>query len=132
MAFHMYMVVVPEGKKKWTNAKGNTECVEFVRRATGAPPTALWKPGLHVRATAPGVISPYTAIATFDKDSKYPSDELGRHAAVYLSHDSTGIRVLDQWNAQGEVLERTIFFNRMPGTRRSNDGDTFYVVERAQ
>ena len=130
MAFRMYMVVVPEGAKKWTNAKGNTECVEFVRQATGAPATTVWKPGVRVKDAARGSISAYTAIATFDDAGRYPTDDKGRHAAVYLSHDGSGIRVLDQWNAQGEVRERTIFFGRAAGTRRSNVGDVFWVVER--
>jgi hypothetical protein len=70
-----------------------------------------------------------TAIATFDDKGKYPSDALGQHAAIYLSHDTNGITVLDQWNSQGEVKERTIRFNRPAGTRRSNDANTFYVID---
>ena len=135
MAYRMFMVVVPEGrgaegKSKWVNAKGNAECVEFVRQATGAPATATWKPGVRVKDAAPGSIPAYTAIATFDESGRYPADALGRHAAVYLSHDSSGIRVLDQWNSQGEVKPRTIFFGKPEGTRRSNVGEVFYVVER--
>jgi hypothetical protein len=76
-----------------------------------------------------GEIPRGTAIATFDADGKYPTDALGKHAAVYLSHAATGILVLDQWNDQKEVKQRTIWFNRPKGTRRSNDADTFYVIE---
>jgi hypothetical protein len=130
MGFRMHMVVVPEGPRKWVNSKGNTECVEFVRQATGAPATMNWKPGQQVKTAVAGSIASFTAIATFDDKGNYPTDGLGRHAALYLSHDAAGIRVLDQWNAQGEVRERTIYFNRPEGTRRSNNGDTFYVIER--
>ena len=76
-----------------------------------------------------GDLASGTAIATFDDKGKYPTDGLGRHGAIYLSHNNEGIEVLDQWKAQGEVLKRTIRFNRPEGTKRSNDGDTFYVIE---
>ena len=76
----------------------------------------------------PGQIPPGTAIATF-VGGKYPTDALGRHAAIYLSHDQLGITVLDQWVAQGEVKERVIKFQVPPGTRRSNDGSCFHVIE---
>jgi hypothetical protein len=67
--------------------------------------------------------------ATFDSNEKYPTDALGKHAAVYISHDKARIQVLDQWNDQGEVKPRSIWFNRPKGTKRSNDADVFYVIE---
>ena len=36
------------GKGKFKNAKGRTECVEFVRQATDAPQTTLWNRGKKV------------------------------------------------------------------------------------
>lgn len=117
------------GKGKFANAQGNTECVEFVRQATGAPHTSAWRKGLKVSEAAKGAIPRGTAIATFDAAGKYPSDKHGKHAAIYLEHDEKRILVLDQWNAQGEVLRRSIRFSQPAGTRRSNDGDTFYVIE---
>jgi hypothetical protein len=117
------------GKGKFKNAKGNTECVEFVRQTTGAPPTSTWKRGQKVADALIGSIPRGTAIATFDDKGKYPADGLGQHTAIYLKHDKSAIWVLDQWNAQGEVKERSIWFNRPKGTRRSNDANTFYVVE---
>jgi hypothetical protein len=117
------------GKKKFVNEKGNTECVEFVRQVTDAPGTPKWVRGRLVKGLKAGELARGTAIATFDDNGKYPTDSLGRHAAIYLSHDNEGITVLDQWNAQGEVLRRVIRFNRTEGTRRSNNGDVFYVIE---
>jgi hypothetical protein len=117
------------GKGKFVNSKGNTECVEFVRQATGAPEAKLWARGLKVSEATPTEIKRGTAIATFDEKKKYPSDSLGKHAAIYLRHDKTCINVLDQWDSQGEVKPRAIWFNRPKGTRRSNDADTFYVIE---
>ena len=116
------------GKAKFVNAKGNTECAEFVRQATNAPQTVSWKKGVHVIKAKPGSIPRGTAIATFDKNGRYPTDSHGRHAAIYLSHDASGIRVLDQWNKQGEVLERVIRVNQ-PEFPRSNAAIHFYVIE---
>ena len=126
-----YFIKVKEsdvaGPKKYTNERGNTECVEFVRQVTLAPGTTLWKQGASIKTAAIGTISRGTAIATFDDNGKYPVDGKGKHAAIYLSHTQAGVQVLDQWNGQGEVLPRQIRFNN-PG-KRSNNGDTFYVVE---
>lgn len=117
------------GKAKYVNAQGNTECVEFIRQATDAPPTVMWKKGKKVSDAKFGEIARGTAIATFDSNGKYPADALGKHAAIYLEHNAQHITVLDQWNDQGEVKQRFIWFNRPKGTKRSNDADTFYVIE---
>lgn len=115
------------GPKKYVNSKGNTECVEFVRQVTRAPHTTLWKPGVRVKDTTLGSIRKGTAIATFDDNGKYPTDGQGKHAAIFLGKNAAGIQVLDQWNSQGKVLPRTIRFNHTG--KRSNNGDTFYVIE---
>ena len=128
-----YKLKVPEkdvlGKGKYVNAKGNTECVEFVRQSTGAPGTTTSKIGAKIADAKPGAVLRGTAIATFDSNKRYPVDDKGKHAAIYLEHNATRILVLDQWNDQGEVKQRPIAFNRPKGTSRSNDGDTFYVIE---
>jgi hypothetical protein len=117
------------GKGKYVNSSGNTECVEFVRQVTDAPATTAWKIGTKISDAKPGEVLRGTAIATFDTNKRYPQDGKGKHAAIYLRHDAMRILVLDQWNDQGEVKERPIAFKRPNGTRRSNDGDTFYVIE---
>jgi hypothetical protein len=117
------------GKGKFKNQKGNTECVEFIRQATTAPPTTQWKPGKRVLDAKIGEIQRGSAIATFDDKGKYPTDALGKHAAIYLYHTKDAIIVLDQWDKQGEVKQRPISFNRPKGTPRSNDGNTFYLIE---
>jgi hypothetical protein len=117
------------GKNKFTNASGKTECVEFIRQATGAPATANWRKGVKIADSKPGQIQRGTAIATFDASGKYPTDGLGKHAAIYLFHNQSSIQVLDQWDAQGEVKPRPIWFNRPKGTKRSNDGNMFFVIE---
>jgi hypothetical protein len=117
------------GKGKFKNASGKTECTEFIRQATGAPATIGWCRGVKVADAKPGQILRGTAIATFDDNGKYPTDGLGKHAAIYLSHSQASIQVLDQWDDQGEVKPRPIWFNRPKGTRRSNDATAFFVIE---
>ena len=128
-----YRLKIPEqdvfGKGKFKNAAGHTECAEFVRQATGAPATVSWVRGVKVGDAKPGEIPRGTAIATFDEKKKYPKDSRGKHAAIYLTHTKDSIQVLDQWDDQGEVKQRPIRFNRPKGTRRSNDADTFFVIE---
>ena len=128
-----YLMKAQEGDlhqaRGYVSAVGNTECVEFVRQATKALPTTHWKPGTNVSRAVPGSIVPGTAIATF-VNGKYPTDRLGKHAAIYLSHDKNSIQVLDQWNEQGKVEKRQIRFNNnRPGATRSDEGNWFYVIE---
>lgn len=83
------------GKAKYVNDGGDAECVEFVRQATGAPKTSLWVPGLKVADARQGDIARGTAIATFDDSGHYPTNGLGKHAAIYLRHTAQMIEVLD-------------------------------------
>jgi hypothetical protein len=105
--------------KAYRNAAGNTECMEVAKQCFGAPPTSQWKPGDAVVGNKD--IKEGTLVATF-VDDKYKG-----HVAVYLSQDSKGnIRVLDQWNAQGQVEERTI---RNDSSRSFvNDSANYQVV----
>jgi hypothetical protein len=149
MSYQMRFVVIPtgktrDGKPKWVDAAGVEHCVMLVQQAAGAPVTAQWRPGLAVRDARPGQIPPYTAIATFvapdgsvvdtpDKyrTGRYPTDALGKHAAVYLAHDERAIRVIDQWKGRGEAAERWIRFNHSGAKSRSNEGNWFHVIEPA-
>ncbi len=118
------------GKAKYTNNIGNTECVEFVRQATTIQqPTSKWVQGKKVVDSAPGEIARGTAIATFDATGKYPTDILGKHAAIYLEHNEERILVLDQWKGQGEVMQRSIWTRNKGKPSRSNDPFTFYTIE---
>lgn len=127
-----YLLSVPEsavfGDYLFVNAQGRTECVEFVRQAAGAPHTTQWTRGAKVMDAGIGTIPRGTAIATFDESGKYPTDALGRHAAIYLSHNAAGIVVLDQWNSQGAVKQRTIHLNR-PDFPRVDCAKHYYIIE---
>jgi hypothetical protein len=129
-----YMLTIKESSintdvlNAYQNAKGKTECAYFVQQVTNAPSTDVWTPGTKVLDAGAGTILRGTAIATF-VNGHYPTDDLGKHAAIYLSHDNNGIEVLDQWNAQGMVKKRTIRAHKPEGTRRSNAAEYFYVIE---
>jgi hypothetical protein len=104
-------------------AVGNGQCVAFVRIASGAPNTAQWKQGLHVKGAA---VASGTAIATFDPGGGYGNHtDLRSHAAIYVGQDAVGLQVWDQWVGQ-PVHERTIRFN---GHEPANDGNKFYVID---
>lgn len=116
------------GPAKFVNKAGHTECVEFVRQATGAPSTPEWRQGAPVVGTQPGNIRRGTAIATFDEHGHYPRDGRGRHAAIFLEENALGIVVLDQWNSQGEVKRRTIYLKR-PDYPRVDCARQYFVIE---
>jgi hypothetical protein len=109
---------------------GTGECVALVEQATGAPRSAIWRPGALVQADR--TIRPGTAIATFDSNGHYTG-----HAAIYLGQDERGVRVIDQWNerapdghitGQHTPRERTIYFNS-PRHTLVNRGESYRVVE---
>ncbi|EYF06150.1 BPSL0067 family protein [Chondromyces apiculatus] len=102
----------------------NGECVRFVQSLARMPQTKNWSPGQYVKTAS--YIAPGTVIATF-VDGHYPKDDHGKHAAVYIRHDDFGIDVWDQ-SAGHPVARRTIRYKE-GDQYRSNDGDTFYVVE---
>ena len=134
----------PDGGPKWVNAQGIEHCVMLVQQAAGAPVTSEWRPGRAVRDAKPGDIPPYTAIATFvapdgtyvdtpteRAEGRYPTDTLGKHAALYLRHTDREIHVIDQWAGLGEAKERAIRFNNRGAKSRSNEGNWFHVIEPA-
>lgn len=105
--------------------------MEFIKQTLYAPATAGWSEGIKVVKLGAGQADPVasgTAIATF-VNGKYPQvGSTGKHAAIYLGQDATGIQVLDQWKAQGDVRPRTIrWAPSKPGL--SNDGKAFSVIE---
>ena len=102
---------------------GSGQCVDFVKAASGAPQTSLWKEGVKVKGA---IILTGTAIATFI-GGEYPSHAHGNHAAIYVSQNTDGLVVWDQWTGQ-PVHQRTIHF-RAGAVDPSNDGDAFSVIE---
>jgi hypothetical protein len=105
---------------------GSGESIDFVKSASTASGTGTWKQGIQVIGASLGVISKGTVIATMEGDNFPTHAAAGNHAAIYLSHDPNGIRVMDQWQGQ-HVGERHIGFNDAGASR--NNCSIFYVVE---
>ena len=109
---------------------GKTQCVALVQQMTTLPRTAEWKAGIKVKDAKAGEILRGTAIATFTAEGKYPtSDSQGRHAALYLSHDDKGIKVIDQWVGKPTPAERTIRYKGEASSGWQNNGEYYYVIE---
>ena len=105
---------------------GTGQCVAYVQAATSIGSTGTWTAGVKVISAHPGQITKGTVIATM-VDGHYPNHSHGNHAAIYLSHDASGIQVIDQWLGQ-VVHYRTIHDHGGNGSP-SNDASKFYVVE---
>ena len=77
------------------------------------------------------LIAKGTAVATFE-DGVYANRDHGNHVAYYLSQDSTGVQVMDQWSSKGAVGSRTMAFlgRRSNGlfVDPSNNGDALSVI----
>jgi hypothetical protein len=119
-----YIALNPEhyvGKKV-----GTGQCVAYVQAASMAPNTGSWHAGIKVLSATPGTITKGTVIATM-VDGHYPNHASGNHAAIYLSHDSSGIQVIDQW--VGQVAHYRTIHDRGGHGSPSDDASKFYVVE---
>lgn len=113
-----------------------TQCVALVQLGPAAagsvnpPGTSLWRKGIRVLTAALSEIKKGTVIATFTGAGTYPSASEGaRHAAVYLSHDTNGIKVMDQWATKKTPSERTLTSVGIDKPRAVDKGDHYYVVE---
>ena len=115
-----------DGSTSFPNEKGNYECVALVQKAAGLPHTSTWIKGKKVMDCAAEEIVKGTVISTFDENGKYPTT--ARHAAIYESHDSTGINVIDQWNSQRMAKRRKIRLKNSPA-RDINDASWYYIVQ---
>lgn len=124
-----YLATNPEGYLG--QSVGSGQCVDYVRAATKAPPSASWRRG---RPVANATDLAYgTAIATFDEDGRYGSRKDGScHAAIFLRlQPGIGIVVLDQWVTEGKpqpTHQRTIRFGSKFGSK-VNHAEAYYVIE---
>ena|SRR6266850_3247775 len=129
MSFEVALDKIVYEEDKYT-FKEKTQCAALVQQLTKAPETSLWRPGLKVKDAKAGDIKPGTAIATFDEKGRYPTtDPPGRHTALYVKHDDTGITVIDQWVGKPTASQRVIKYAGEAVNGWQNNGDYFYVVE---
>lgn len=120
-------------KLEGTELVGSHQCVALVQHYAKAPQTRLWKEGKTIKGNQ--MLKKGTAIATFS-NGKYDNHRTGNHAALYISQDASGIKVMDQWKGdenKPKVSSRLIRFKgkRKDGTflDPSNNGDAFAVIE---
>jgi hypothetical protein len=94
------------------------------------PHTSRWVSGAKVLGNTE--IKRGTAIATFI-DGKYKSLDHGNHVAIYLSHTSNSIKVVDQWvtNRSRKLYQfphiRTIY-TKPTLINLSNNANAFSVI----
>ena len=88
--------------KSFVNSKGNAAYVEFIQQTLSALVIASWTEGAKIVKLGAGqanAVTSGTAISTF-VNGKYPQGgSTGKHAAIHLGQDATGIQVLEQWKA---------------------------------
>lgn len=104
-------------------------CASLVQHYTRVGPTANWKKGDDVKGNT---IKRGTAVATF-VNGVYPNKEHGNHAALYVSQDSKGIWVVDQWTELPKPQKRKMsFLGKAPDGSwhdPSNNGDALSVIK---
>ena len=112
---------------------GDHHCVALVQHYAKAPQTSTWIQGEPI--TGAPFIEKGTVIATF-VDGKYPNKKSGNHAALYMSHDGVGIKVMDQWKGDPSkacVSSRTIRFKNSKNGQLieplSNNAFAYYIVK---
>ncbi len=86
-----------EELRKLDKTEGNGQCVALIMKyVSEIGPTTGWQPGPRVKEMKAGAIPKGSVIATF-WNGVYPNNNSGQHAAFYLGHDATGIKVAEQW-----------------------------------
>ena len=120
-------------KLEGQNLVGTHHCVPLVQTYAKAPQAALWTQGALVKDAKE--LAQGTAIATF-VNGVYPNKGTGNHAALFISQDGVGIRVMDQWKGDPNkptISSRVIRFKGMKNGKLveplSNNGDAYYVIE---
>lgn len=113
-------------KNEW-----GTQCLALVQQAplligTVVPRMVEMRRGTKVKDLAGSQIQKGTAIATFDENGNYP--KISRHGAIYISHDTIGITVIDQWVGKGWASQRVLKYQGSE-TRRVDDGDWYWIIE---
>jgi hypothetical protein len=121
---------------------GNEQCAGLIQHYTaGVGQTLYWTNGKHVRGNGLS-IAKGTAVATFMNESVegegyYANAKHDNHVAYYISQDTYGVKVMDQWKAKNKptVSSRTMFFlgKKADGSYvdPSNNGDALSVIMKS-
>ena len=103
---------------------GDGHCVTLIKECASAPMTSEWRAGEKV-LDHQDQLPLGTIIATF-KNDRYPN-RAGYHAAIYISHDQSGIWVWDQW--RGKAVHRRLIRVRNDNATASNSAQAYSVVK---
>jgi len=125
MVEHLARYYVLKGPYIYSKVKGlegkakvsNKACAGLVQWYTKVGAAKNWRQGIAVKGNG-GKIKKGTAVATF-VDGFYPNKPRGNHAALYLSQDSRGVLVMDQWSGPSKP---TISSRQMLFKARNADG----------
>jgi hypothetical protein len=96
---------------------GTKHCVPLVQHYAKAPVAGLWKEGEPVLGNT--TIKKGTVIATF-VNGKYANLPTGNHAGLYISQDTNGIWLMDQW--KDDIKKPTISKRYVKKLVKNTDG----------
>lgn len=120
---------------------GDGDCVDLIKKYFVGLQTVsaydCWRAGVKVMEARSRIV-PGTAIATF-VDGRYPrSNQIPKHAAIFIrSAGAGGIWVMDQWKKSDAIHARIIHIAKprvVPDAagvwpEASNVAEAFYVIE---
>ena len=116
-----------------TEKVGSKQCVALLQHYQNLPGTKFWTEG--AAAWGNRFIMKGTAIATF-VNGKYESLSTGNHAAFYVSQDTKGIWIMDQWSSDISKPKVSMRHIKPRGRNKSgayidpsNNADAFSVIE---
>jgi hypothetical protein len=116
-----------------TEKVGSKQCVALLQHYANLPHTSQWKVGAPVFGSQSVVKG--TAIATF-VDGKYKSLSTGNHAAFYVSQDTKGIWIMDQWSSDASKPKVSMRHIKPKGKNSdgsyvdpSNNADAYSTIE---
>jgi len=116
-----------------TEKVGSKQCVALLQHYGILPHTSKWAAGASVFGNQ--AVLKGTAIATF-VDGKYKSLSTGNHAAFYVSQDTKGIWILDQWSSDASKPKVSMRHIKPKGTNSdgafvdpSNNADAYSIIE---
>ena len=111
---------------------GSRQCVALLQKYAGASTASNWRQGEVVFGNA--MLKAGTAIATFVK-GRYPNQNHGNHAALYVSQAIDGIYIADQWKAKGKTMISVRLIRSLGKDKKGNyvhasdNADAFFVIE---
>jgi hypothetical protein len=114
---------VDELAKGDTPIAGSGECRphQGIRSGLKGRSTSTWRAGAWVME-AGSSLRRGTAIATFDRDGRFPQHRTGQHAALVSRVMASGIWGVDQWRTKGDKISKRLIRRPPPSQRRNADG----------